>query len=423
MAKPKKPDRRKLEDWLNTCFIFRRNTVNNMIEYSTDKEKPFEFMTDFEFNNIIRKVELERESSISKSDLLTVLNSNFTPSYHPIRNYFEEVQKKYKWKYDNLQQMDDLEIYRLADTLLLQDNGKEKHISTIFCEFLRNWFTASVANSMSDFDCQNQMCMVLIGEEGLRKSSWLMNLVPKSLTAYGKSGNINLTNIDIWLDLGRIFIYNIDDQLRNLQKRDSETMKTIITQPHNLKRLPHGIFNTNIPRIANFCGSINGREFLADTGKNRRYFPFEVLGIDYKKLETVDIDKCWFEAFMLFKNGVKYWYDSHELENFDTNSYRVVRIEEEMFYQYFEPVFEESKAPANTQFLTPTQIMLKLELHTKQHLKLKILGEILTHIKCFKKAKKQNGKTDYPYWVVEKIQDDYLEQQNNYLFKKPKQLN
>lgn len=408
MAKPKKSDRVKIEKWLDTCYMFRRNIVNNMIEYTDYKAKPYDFITEYEFNNIIRKIETDTDFSVTKSDLLTILNSNFTPEYHPIRSYFDEIQKKYEWTYTTLEEINNLEIYKLADTLNLFDSGKDVHIRTIFAEFLRNWFTASVANSMTDYGCQNQMCMVLIGDEGLRKSSWLMNIVPKSLTAYGKTSKIDLARIDIWLDLGRIFIYNIDDQLRNLQKRDSETMKTIITQPHDQKRLPHAIFNTFIPRIANFCGSINGREFLADTGKNRRYFPFEVLSIDYDTLNNVDIDKCWFEAVMLYKNGVKYWYDANELEKFDTNAYRVIGIEEEMFYQFFEPVFDDKNPPANVQYLTATQILLKLEGHTKQRLSVKKLGEVLKHIKCVNKAKKINGKVDYPYWVVEKF--DYLSQ-------------
>lgn len=420
-AKQKKSDRRKVEDWLNINYMFRRNIVNNMIEYTADKDKPYDFITEYEFNNIIRKIERETEFSISKSDLLTVLNSNFTPEYHPIRHYFEELTKKYEWPYDTLEQINDLEIYKLADTLTLFDSGKDTPVNTIFAEFLRNWMTASVANSMTDYGCQNQMCMVLIGDEGLRKSTWLMNLVPKCLEPYGKTSKIDLSRIDIWLDLGRIFIYNIDDQLKNLQKRDSETMKTIITQPHDLKRLPHAVFNTFIPRIANFCGSINGREFLADTGKNRRYFPFEVLNVDFQRLATIDIHKCWFEAVMLYKNGVKYWYDADQLEKFDTNAYRVVRIEEELFFQYFDPVFDEKKAPGNVQYLTATQILLKLEPHTKQKLSLKNLGEILKHIKCVNKAKKISGETKYPYWVVEKF--DYLEQQEQFLLPSKKQLN
>ncbi|RZK02868.1 MAG: hypothetical protein EOO43_23245 [Flavobacterium sp.] len=204
---------------------------------------------------------------------------------------------------------------------------------------------------------------------------------------YAKTSKIDLSRIDIWLDLGRIFIYNIDDQLRNLQKKDSETMKTIITQPHDLKRLPHASFNTFIPRIANFCGSINGREFLADTGKNRRYFPFEVVSIDFNSLATIDINRCWFEAVMLYKMGVKYWYDADELLKFDTNSYRVVRVEEELFYEFFEPVLDEKDIPINVQYKTPTQILRHLEGFTKQRLSIKFLGEFLTHIKCIKKPK------------------------------------
>ncbi|WP_337041297.1 VapE domain-containing protein [Emticicia sp. 17c] len=412
MAKQKrKTDRLVIEEWLDSVYMFRRNTVNNMIEYTDDKNTPYKFITEFEFNNIIRKIEIEKEYNVSKNDLLTILNSNFTPEYHPIRNYFKQLTNRYTWEYERLEDIKELEIYRLADTLTLQEsNHKDVNIHTIFCEFLRNWMTASVANSMTDYECQNQMCLVLIGEEGLRKSSWLMNLVPQALKDYGKTSKIDLHRIDIWLDLGRIFLYNIDDQLRNLQRKDSETMKTIITQPHDFKRLPHAVFNTFIPRICNFCGSINGREFLADTGKNRRYFPFEVLNINYELLSSIDIDKCWFEAYMLFVNGVKYWYDTSELAKFDTNSYRVIKPEEELFYEFFDPVLDEKNIPPNAQYKTPMQILRQLEGFTKQRLSIKVLGEFLTHIKCVKKAKNINGRVEKPYVVVEKYIDLYEQQ-------------
>lgn len=237
-----------------------------------------------------------------------------------------------------------------------------------------------------------------------------MNLTPPELIDYSKTSKIDLSKIDIWLDMGRIFIYNIDDQLRKLQGKDSETMKTIITQPHDLKRLPHASFNTFIPRIANFCGSINGKEFLADTGKNRRYFPFEVLGIDFDKLATIDINRCWFEATMLFKMGVKYWYDVHELAKFDTNSYRVVRDEEELFYEFFEPVLNKENIPPNAQYKTPMQILRHLQVFAKRTLSVKHLGEFLTHIKCVKTSINSNGRSEKPYIVVEKFVDAYEQQ-------------
>lgn len=419
MSKRKKTDRTKLENWLRGHYKFRMNTVNHMIEYTEDASKPYNFMLEWDFNNIIRKIECDTDFSIGKAQLETILKSDFIPQYHPVRNYFEDLEKRYQWAYKTTDEIKDLEIYRLADTLILNEsNHKDVHIGTLFCEFLRNWMTASIANSMTDYGCQNQMCLVLIGEEGLRKSSWLMNLVPKKLQDYAKTSKIDLSRVDIWLDLGRIFIYNIDDQLRNLQRKDSESMKTIITQPHDLKRLPHAAFNTFIPRIANFCGSINGREFLADTGKNRRYFPFEVTRIDYGKLEKIDINLCWFEAVQLYKMGVKYWYDADELMKFDTNSYRIVRDEEELFYEFFEPVIDEKNMPPNAQYKTAMQILRHIQPYAKKTLSIKFLGELLTHIKCVRKSKNYgNGRVEKPYCVVERFID--MHEQHSHLTAKP----
>ncbi|WP_337045432.1 VapE domain-containing protein [Emticicia sp. 17c] len=422
MSKRKKTDRTKLENWLRGHYKFRMNMVNHMIEYTEDASKPYRFMLEWDFNNIIRKIECDTDFSIGRNQLEIILKSDFIEQYHPIRNYFDGLEKRYTWPYKNTEDIKDLEIYHLADTLKLNEsNNKDINIGTLFCEFLRNWMTASVANSMTDYGCQNQMCLVLIGGEGLKKSGWLMQLTPPELIDYSKTSKIDLSKIDIWLDMGRIFIFNIDDQLKNLQKKDSETMKTIITQPHDLKRLPHASFNTFIPRIANFCGSINGREFLSDTGKNRRYFPFEVLDIDYEKLAKIDINLCWFEAVQLYKMGVKYWYDVDELAKFDTNSYRVVRDEEELFYEFFEPVLDENNIPPNAQYKTAMQILRHLQVYAKKTLSIKFLGELLTHIKCVNKKKNYgNGRVERPYLVIEKFVD--IHEQKSLLTAKPVSL-
>ena len=59
MSKRKKTDRTKLENWLRGHYKFRMNTVNHMIEYTEDGSKPYNFMLEWDFNNIIRKIECD----------------------------------------------------------------------------------------------------------------------------------------------------------------------------------------------------------------------------------------------------------------------------------------------------------------------------------------------------------------------------
>ncbi|MFX9131456.1 VapE domain-containing protein, partial [Acinetobacter baumannii] len=62
----------------------------------------------------------------------------------------------------------------------------------MFTRYLKKWFVASVANYSTAVGCQNQMCLTLVGGQGLGKTTFFNHFLPKDLLEYMYTGNIDL---------------------------------------------------------------------------------------------------------------------------------------------------------------------------------------------------------------------------------------
>jgi predicted P-loop ATPase len=384
MAEAKTKNQR-YEQHLKSHFDFRLNTILNVIEYADKKAAHLGYsqMNDYALNSMVRFLDKNYAEAPKSSKVFEILHSDFTPKYNPIKGYF------LKWFNEHKDHSGTKYIDALADTVSV-DNHETFKLS------LKKWLVSSVAQVFVDEikaknpqanDCQNQTCLVLTGSQGAFKTTWLNNLCPVELSEYLYTGKINLdtSNKDIFIMLGEKFIINLDDQLRNLIKKDNETMKTLITQGKVSIRRPHAKFAQNIQRLGNFVASINGEDFLSED-ENRRYLPFIVNAIDIKAAQAVDIDGVWLDAYVLFKNGFdcnwetgfKYWWTKDELKecfSSEMEKFRFVSIELEMFHTYLSVPTGADLAFA--EYMTSTDVVNYLSLHTKERLSIRKIGEAL----------------------------------------------
>lgn len=384
--------RQKIEDSLAEYYDFRYNYMKYKIEFSPKFENNFKEITDRDIHTILRILDRKTDHKASFADISSIIASDFSKSFNPIEDYFYSLGKTEKFDEN------DLEINKLIDCVSCKTQ-------TEFAETLKRWLIASVANALNLTGCQNQICMVLIGEQGAYKTTFLNSLCPKPLSEYLYSGKLNLETKDTWIMLGQFFIINIDDQLKVLHKKDAETMKTLITQKENSVRLPHDKYNTKIIRRANFCGSINGLEFLTDNTGNRRFLPFEILDIDITKVQTqINLNRVWYEAYVMYMNGIKYWFDKEELEKIfgDFSEFTAPIAEQEQFLKYFEPLTNATESQIGYSYLTNTDILQFLNARTAgATLSGKKLGEILAKLKVLKIKKRVAGASLWVYVVKE----------------------
>lgn len=139
---------------------------------------------------------------------------------------------------------------------------------------------------------QADMAPVLIGEQGLRKSSGVQALVPDPSFFF----EVDLTRKDD--DLARQMrgkLVGELDELRGLGKRDVDHMKSLVTRRYERWVPKYREKEVCFPRRCVLIGTTNNHEFLIDETGHRRFLPLECGEVDVEGLQR-DRGQLWAEA-------------------------------------------------------------------------------------------------------------------------------
>lgn len=281
--------------FLGANYCFKYNIVLKTTEYALRKDKKFIEMNYFKLNNVYLQL-LARHIKVSKQDVLSYINSDFTEQYDPFKDYFDGLPR---WAPDH----EDY-ILKLAETIKVKSDDIE-----IRNLYIKRWLIALVGCAISS-NIVNQQVFVLIGSQGIGKTKWIESLLPNELKSYYYSGNIVPGNKDSKVKLAQSLIINLDE-LGNLNRGDLATLKQTITLSTIRERLPYAVLPEKMIRRASFIGSVNETEFLRDDTGNRRFLCLEADSIEY--LHQVPINWVYAQAHHLYCNSEKYWFDGEEI--------------------------------------------------------------------------------------------------------------
>ncbi len=381
-----------VEAWLNLSYDFRYNTIKQKPEWKEKTSIVYTPIDKYKLLSIKRELDAVGHS-ISKDGLMDILCSSFSIAVNPVKDYFNKLRT---WN-----EGEDY-ILQLANTAVCKNH---QHWQT----YLRKWLIGVVANVFIDEKCANHVMLVLTGDQGKFKTTWLDNLCPKTLKSYLFTGKLNLESKDTLTLLAEYLFVNIDDQLKQLHKKDENDLKNLITAPNVKYRRPYDPIITEYPHLCSFMGSINGKDFLNDPTGSRRFLPFEILELDINAAQKIDMDKVWAQALYLFKNHERYWFNDEEINELNKRNaeFSMVSQEEEYLHYYFnsKPT-NAGYAASSGKFYPPSIILSQLERKTGSRLSLKKLGEALNKAGLKKTQKMQDGKLTWGYVIFEKTQDE-----------------
>ena len=380
-----------IEAYLSSRYEFRYNTVLGRTEYRRMNSSDFTKVGRYEINTLRRELDNDVGIITSSDNLYSIIESSFSPRINPIQEYFKglplvDVSSSSPF---SLKAIPDL-----ASCVVVRNSEK-------WLPYLTKWLVAVVANAMDDRECRNHTCLVMTGEQGKFKTTFLDLLCPSKLHGYSYTGKIYPQEKDTLTYIGQNLIVNIDDQLKALNKRDENELKNLITCPMVKYRMPYDKYVEEHPHLASFVASVNGNDFLTDLTGSRRFLPFEVLSIDIERAKAISMDNVYAEAKALLKSGFRYWFDDDEIAELyrESEDFQVQTAEMELLLRCFEkPTEDESYS-----LMTTTEILTYLGIYTHQPLVAKRMGEALKKAGYIKVSKRRNGSSPIYVYKIRKI--------------------
>ena len=406
MPKPRRTSSKnsEIEAYLSTRYEFRYNTVLGRTEYQNRANCDFTKVGRYEINTLRREINNDIGIITSSDNLYSIIESSFSPRINPIQEYFKALPlidigdssscDDAGCRNSNVSSFSLKAISDLASCVVVRNSNK-------WLPYLTKWLVAVVANTMDDRECHNHTSLVLTGEQGKFKTTFLDLLCPPALHGYSYTGKIYPQEKDTLTYIGQNLIVNIDDQLKALNKRDENELKNLITCPMVKYRMPYDKYVEEHPHLASFVASVNGNNFLTDPTGSRRFLPFEVLSIDIEKAKRISMDNVYAEAKALLKLGFRYWFDDDEIAELyrESEDFQVQTAEMELLLRCFEkPTEVESYS-----LMTTTEILTYLGIYTHQPLVAKRMGEALKKAGYIKVSKRRNGGSPIYVYKIRKI--------------------
>ena len=352
-----------------------------------ERQETWRNLTDKDINTMVCQCVAEKGVNISTNEMWTALKSDMVPAVHPLRAWLDGLRPytadQPDW-IDFVASQVKVKPSPLSDSLedgsaySLEVRGKETKADALWRKCFKKWFVAMVASWMKD-EVVNHTVLVLVGRQGIFKTTWLDNLIPPELRAYSSklplSGQISKDDRLRFCENGMLNI----DELDAMCGREMNIVKSLLTSTDVNERAAYGRLKERRVRLASFCASTNKREFLTDITGNRRWLPFEVESIQNPFHTIIPYERLYAQAKALVEEGIfSYWFDMEEMEVLEAHNeeFRALENEEELLKVYFAVPASDSM---NAKFLTTAEISEKLISagNIKRPMSLSRLGMIL----------------------------------------------
>lgn len=282
--------------YISERLRLRRNLFTRMVEYlDGDHWQPLDDRME---NSLWCRMEQEGMNP-DLGRLHTLLGSDWVPDYNPLLEYLNALPR---WDgKDHLRQ--------LADRVRCKDTPAD-----VFAMYFSRWMVGMVAAAL-DNRVTNQTIFVLVGPQGIYKSSFMERLLPPELRPYfAVKGNAQRMTKDDYFTMTENLIINLEE-IDSMRPYELNQLKAMVTQTHIDERPAYGRNKVHRPHIASFCGTGNNIQFLNDDTGNRRWLPFEVERIENPFGHTLPYAQIYAQIkALLADKSFHFWFSKEEVE-------------------------------------------------------------------------------------------------------------
>ena len=296
-------------------------------------------LTDQHVNSLYCRFCLDTGRQAKISDFYIIIESDFYPEYHPLREYLESLPA-----WNGIDYID-----QVASMVHVAGCTQEMHN-----RFFKQWLVAMVAAWLEP-DKTNHEILTYIGPQGIYKSTFVRHLLPPQLSGYFSTKNFagRMTKDDR-LELTEMALISLEE-LDSLQSADLNQLKAITTDPTVNERAAFARYKERRAHIASFCATGNNPRFLTDLTDNRRWLPFLVRDIDSPWTHPMPYDGMYSQAYTLYRTGFRYWFDADDNAELSRHNRQFEEpcMEEELIATYLRVPYGDEVG----EFLTATRII------------------------------------------------------------------
>ena len=407
-------------------------------------------MTKHDINSIVCHCAREYDANITSREVMTALQSDLIPDVHPLREYINALPRYTPDQPDwidfvaqqvrvressadrpkglsertaccqttmlldrpgaerptNLTSEADLTVSEAHGLASNSSQSERSEADRLWRVCFKKWFVAMVASWMKD-EVVNHQVLVLIGKQGIYKTTWLEHLIPPHLRAYAcKLANSNELNKDERLRIAEFGLISLDE-IDSMNNRELNQLKSVITATDVNERAAYAYTKERRVRLASFCASGNRRDFLTDITGNRRWLPFEVESIQNPFYTTLPYERIYAQAWALAQDPTfSYWFELDEIEVLEAHNqhFRDESNEEQLL-----PILFDVPAEGKGEFMTTAQISERLVTYgnIKKPMALSRLGMVLAN-GGYRAVTRKAGSGRARGWIVYQRDNDEI---------------
>ena len=293
-----------IEQHIKENYDTRYNEVLHIMEYrrrktDTEQPEPFHILDEMMENSIWMEMN-ELGYSCTVKTIQNLIYSDFSSTYHPIREY-----------------LDSLPEWDGTDYIGILANSVHTSHQKFWVECLERYLVGMCAAATQD-DVVNHTVLLLCSEiQNIGKTTFINNLLPPELRAYLSTGLINPNNKDDLAKIAQAMLINLDE-FEGMSGRELNIFKDLVTRKVISIRLPYARRSQNFPHTASFAGTCNYQEVLHDTTGNRRFLCFHVNSMEFIKINYAQLYAQI--KYLLNKPGYQYWFTQSENSRIEENN-------------------------------------------------------------------------------------------------------
>lgn len=288
-----------IKQFLANHIHLRRNMVTSRVEYRDFDTPDWQPINDVRQNTLWDAMSETFDVDYRAMD--HIINSQYAAPYYPFHDYLAHLPR-WNGQYDAI---------RVLSLTVMVKGGEEKQ--ELFYRYLKKWLVGMVAGWIDDEEV-NQAILVLLGRQGIYKTTWFSSLLPPELRRYfytkTNSGTISKDDKLVLAQFGLICCEELD----TMRPSEMNQLKSLVTARYLDDRAAYARYSEHRKHIASFCGTGNNVQFLNDTSGTRRWLPFEVESILSPREFPFDYEGIYSQAYGLLRQGFPYYFSEMETE-------------------------------------------------------------------------------------------------------------